>query len=251
MCVCCIHFKFCFLRFTNYDFLNKENKKEELVTTLVTPFLGTFFSGDQFWVSKTMPFIGQDWRAPGEEWVKYDGGWEKKSVVTITTGTENITEHLDLMIQPVEKPVTRKSLVTEAVATLSRGSKNLSGVRRKNLSECHDNGSNKENQGPIEYHRLLLQEHIRRIQGHRNNDLSENVQNEQRFREQPNQELPRPQQPFEVNEVNQQLQQLQHNDSPHRTNRYAQFTFIFTFYYHNIDFKCARINIFMKVYQTF
>ena len=33
-----------------------------------------------------MPFVGKDWRSPGEEWVKYDGGWEKKSVVTITTG---------------------------------------------------------------------------------------------------------------------------------------------------------------------
>ena len=50
-----------------------------------------------------MPFISKDWRSPGEEWVKYDGGWEKKSVVTIQANDfcikEN-TEHLDLIQQP-------------------------------------------------------------------------------------------------------------------------------------------------------
>ena len=28
-----------------------------------------------------MPFISKDWRSPGEEWVKYDGGWERKSII--------------------------------------------------------------------------------------------------------------------------------------------------------------------------
>lgn len=28
-----------------------------------------------------MPFIPKDWRSPGEEWVKYDGGWEMKKTV--------------------------------------------------------------------------------------------------------------------------------------------------------------------------
>uniref|UniRef100_T1IW22 F-box domain-containing protein n=1 Tax=Strigamia maritima TaxID=126957 RepID=T1IW22_STRMM len=28
-----------------------------------------------------MPFIGQDWRSPGEEWVKTDEGWERKKLL--------------------------------------------------------------------------------------------------------------------------------------------------------------------------
>ena len=50
-----------------------------------------------------MPFISKDWRSPGEEWVKYDGGWEKKSVVTIQANDTCIkenTDHLDLIQQP-------------------------------------------------------------------------------------------------------------------------------------------------------
>ena len=50
-----------------------------------------------------MPFISKDWRSPGEDWVKYDGGWEKKSIVTIQSYDSCIkenTEHLDLIQQP-------------------------------------------------------------------------------------------------------------------------------------------------------
>ena len=60
------------------------------------PFLGPFL-----WIK--MPFISKDWRSPGEDWVKYDGGWEKKSIVTIQSYDSCIkenTEHLDLIQQP-------------------------------------------------------------------------------------------------------------------------------------------------------
>jgi len=100
-----------------------------------------------------MPFISKDWRSPGEDWVKYDGGWEKKSIVTIQSYDSCIkenTEHLDLIQQP--KHQTPKTEASAVSLTLNR--------RKKNLSEC-----DKENQDPVEYHRILLQEHIRRIRG--------------------------------------------------------------------------------------
>lgn len=28
-----------------------------------------------------MPFIGRDWRSPGEAWVKTEEGWEKKKIL--------------------------------------------------------------------------------------------------------------------------------------------------------------------------
>ena len=45
-----------------------------------------------------MPFISKDWRSPGEEWVKYEGGWEKKSIVTtVDIASTSPKEHLDLI----------------------------------------------------------------------------------------------------------------------------------------------------------
>ena len=42
-----------------------------------------------------MPFISKDWRSPGEEWVKYEGGWEKKSIVTtVDIASTSPKEHL-------------------------------------------------------------------------------------------------------------------------------------------------------------
>ncbi len=31
-----------------------------------------------------MPFISKDWRSPGEEWVRYEGGWELKKTILVT-----------------------------------------------------------------------------------------------------------------------------------------------------------------------
>ena len=45
-----------------------------------------------------MPFISKDWRSPGEEWVKYEGGWEKKSIVTtVDIASTSPKDHLDLI----------------------------------------------------------------------------------------------------------------------------------------------------------
>ena len=148
-----------------------------------------------------MPFISKDWRSPGEAWVKYDGGWEKKSVVTISDNSNIITEHLDL-VQTINTATTSKKVdlevkqqpqLAEAVATLSRG------PRKKNLSEC-----DKENHDPVAYHRLLLQEHVRRIRGQRRLDEAEDEPHE----------LPPPAADHHVANVE------HHRNSPYRTNRY-------------------------------
>ena len=68
--------------------------------------------------------------------------------------------------------------------------------RKKNLSEC-----DKENQDPVEYHRILLQEHIRRIRGNLPPHIEE-------------QNLPQ-NQPLDNEPV-------ENRYSPQRTNRYAQ-----------------------------
>ena len=86
-----------------------------------------------------MPFISKDWRSPGEEWVKYEGGWEKKSVLPMTAdSTKN--DHLDLW-----------SNLDTGLATVKS--------RRKNMSEC-----NKENE---EVNRMrqkfLLEDHMKRV----------------------------------------------------------------------------------------
>lgn len=42
-----------------------------------------------------MPFISKDWRSPGEEWVRYEGGWELKKTVSVnqkTSGDEDPTK---------------------------------------------------------------------------------------------------------------------------------------------------------------
>ena len=31
-----------------------------------------------------MPFISKDWRSPGEEWVRYEGGWELKKTISVS-----------------------------------------------------------------------------------------------------------------------------------------------------------------------
>ena len=124
-----------------------------------------------------MPFISKDWRSPGEEWVKYDGGWERKSIIidpnpnlnfgfdliqpaaaaSITT-TAAIQIHnkanFNVEICEQQKP---KTSVAEAVATLRPP------LRRKNLSECENKPEQAINN--VLDHRLMLKEHVRRIRG--------------------------------------------------------------------------------------
>ena len=113
-----------------------------------------------------MPFISKDWRSPGEEWVKYDGGWEKKSVVTIQDAVMT-PQHLDLSIEVKEvksEVIDRPLNVAEAVATLNRGLKNCSN-RKKNFSESNSDQNDKENLNPASRFEVMLQEHVRRIRG--------------------------------------------------------------------------------------
>ena len=32
-----------------------------------------------------MPFLSKDWRDPGDQWVRYDGGWEKRKTLSNET----------------------------------------------------------------------------------------------------------------------------------------------------------------------
>ena len=36
-----------------------------------------------------MPFISKDWRSPGEEWVRYEGGWELKKTISVKNQQSN------------------------------------------------------------------------------------------------------------------------------------------------------------------
>ena len=40
-----------------------------------------------------MPFISKDWRSPGEEWVRYEGGWEKRKTVILVPRSDNDPEN--------------------------------------------------------------------------------------------------------------------------------------------------------------
>ena len=89
-----------------------------------------------------MPFISKDWRSPGEEWVKYEGGWEKKSVLTIVDNKAN-NDHLDLW----------SSNFDSGLATIK--------ARRKNMSECCSNKENEEVNRMRQ--KFLLEDHMKRV----------------------------------------------------------------------------------------
>ena len=40
-----------------------------------------------------MPFLSKDWRSPGEEWVRYEGGWEKRKTIISVPGSDNDAEN--------------------------------------------------------------------------------------------------------------------------------------------------------------
>ena len=40
-----------------------------------------------------MPFLSKDWRSPGEEWIRYEGGWEKRKTVILVPGSDNDSEN--------------------------------------------------------------------------------------------------------------------------------------------------------------
>ena len=160
---------------------------------------------------KIMPFISKDWRSPGEEWVRYDGGWERKSII-IPSDSVNDPKHLDLdfglsnaspppshqnkAIFEQKKDLQSSSNTVEAVATLNRQP-----LRRKNLSECDNshlhrkisylenqlqNRPTNQNQNAgasgsginLNDHRFALQEHVRRIRGRLEHDDEDDDENQ-------------------------------------------------------------------------
>ena len=40
-----------------------------------------------------MPFLSKDWRSPGEEWIRYEGGWEKRKTVILVPKSDNDSEN--------------------------------------------------------------------------------------------------------------------------------------------------------------
>ena len=40
-----------------------------------------------------MPFLSKDWRDPGDQWVRYDGGWEKRKTLSTSEGPNSSSPH--------------------------------------------------------------------------------------------------------------------------------------------------------------
>ena len=40
-----------------------------------------------------MPFLSKDWRSPGEEWVRYEGGWERTKTVIAVPGSDTVIKN--------------------------------------------------------------------------------------------------------------------------------------------------------------
>ena len=40
-----------------------------------------------------MPFLSKDWRSPGEEWIRYEGGWEKRKTVILVPRSDIDSEN--------------------------------------------------------------------------------------------------------------------------------------------------------------
>ena len=42
---------------------------------------------------REMPFLSKDWRDPGDQWVRYDGGWEKRKTLSTSEGPNSSSPH--------------------------------------------------------------------------------------------------------------------------------------------------------------
>lgn len=46
-----------------------------------------------------MPFLGQDWRSPGQNWVKTEDGWKKSTTEENEDNNNNVSELKRLVLQ--------------------------------------------------------------------------------------------------------------------------------------------------------
>ena len=65
----------------------------------------------------TMPFIGEDWRGPGEDWVKSEDGWEIRKVNAMDRGEEKKRDGVKRRRTKTEgdRPEDRKNAVIRSV----------------------------------------------------------------------------------------------------------------------------------------
>ena len=65
----------------------------------------------------TMPFIGEDWRGPGEDWVKSEDGWEIRKVNAMDRGEEKKRDGVKRRRTKTEgdRPEDRKNAVVRFV----------------------------------------------------------------------------------------------------------------------------------------
>ena len=71
-----------------------------------------------------MPFLSKDWRDPGDQWVRYDGGWEKRKTLSVAAAV-TATEQLSSSFSP---PSTSEAAQQQEVAAAS-GTKTRHGHR--------------------------------------------------------------------------------------------------------------------------
>ena len=66
----------------------------------------------------TMPFIGEDWRGPGEDWVKSEDGWEIRKVNAMDRGEEKKKDGVKRRRTKTEgdRPEDRKNAVVRFVS---------------------------------------------------------------------------------------------------------------------------------------
>ena len=64
-----------------------------------------------------MPFIGEDWRGPGEDWVKSEDGWEIRKVNAMDRGEEKKRDGVKRRRTKTEgdRPEDRKNAVVRFV----------------------------------------------------------------------------------------------------------------------------------------
>ena len=65
-----------------------------------------------------MPFIGEDWRGPGEDWVKSEDGWEIRKVNAMDRGEEKKKDGVKRRRTKTEgdRPEDRKNAVVRFVS---------------------------------------------------------------------------------------------------------------------------------------
>ena len=82
-----------------------------------------------------MPFIGQDWREPGEKWIRTKEGWERQKLRPINSDQEEMFT-IDGLAPSSSPPAAAVESPTKASPTLQRDASftDLSGTIRQRIT---------------------------------------------------------------------------------------------------------------------